>query len=204
MLHKIISAVLVPLILIWSFMAQATEAAIEKTVEFENTPVTEAVATSVAAKAASAVETQKESEIALNLDKDGKANSSGGSAAKAILSIVVISIMAGAAFFLLRKYSYKTKISKNQPQIKVLTQHYLGPKKSLAIIRVAGESILVGITDQNISMIKSLSLLDEDLPQEIPKEFSKLVADTVEEEDSDIAHGIKESVVRRLQEMKSL
>ena len=56
-------------------------------------------------------------------------------------------------------------------KFKVLTQHYLGPKKSLAIIRVAGESILIGVTDQNISLIKSLSLLDDDIPEETPAAF---------------------------------
>lgn len=203
-MQKIVSAVLIPLMIVWSFVAQATETANDKAAESENIPVAESVTPPVAAKTAGATETQKESEIALNLDKDGKANSGSSSAAKAILSIVVISIMAGAAFFLLKKYSYKTKVGKNQPQIKVLTQHYLGPKKSLAIIRVAGESILVGITDQNISMIKSLSLLDEDLPQDVPKEFSNLVNAGADEEEGDLARGIKDSVVRRLQEMRNL
>ena len=57
-------------------------------------------------------------------------------------------------------------------QIKVLSQHYLGPKKSLVIVRVAGESILVGVTDSNISMIKSLALIDDEVPVETPKNFA--------------------------------
>lgn len=62
-------------------------------------------------------------------------------------------------------------------QIKVITQYSLGPKKSLAIVRVAGESILIGITDQNISMLKSLSLLDEDLPEHVPTSFDSELTD---------------------------
>lgn len=200
MSRSIISAVLVQVTLLGSLSAFATEGVTEKAVESENLPVVTEAATPVATAAS-----PKESEIALNLDKNNKNSSEGSSAAKAILSAVVIAIMAGAAFVLLKKYSYKAKASKNQPQIKILTQHFMGPKKSLAIVRVAGESILVGITDQNISMIKSLSLLDEDLPQDVPKNFGQLVADgTDEDEDNDLAKGIKDSVVRRLQEMRNL
>ena len=61
-------------------------------------------------------------------------------------------------------------------QIKVLSQHYLGPKRSLAIIHVAGESMLVGITDSNISMIKSLSLIDDEVPTTVPKTFADALA----------------------------
>ncbi len=63
-------------------------------------------------------------------------------------------------------------------QIKVLSQHYLGPKKSLAIVHVAGESILIGVTDQNISMIKSLSLIDDEVPANLPNTFGQTLAVT--------------------------
>ena len=56
-----------------------------------------------------------------------------------------------------------------------MAQHYLGPKKSLAVVRVAGESILVGITDNNINMIKSLALLDEEIPDVTPNDFNQLI-----------------------------
>ena len=56
----------------------------------------------------------------------------------------------------------RTEKSMDTNKIRIMTQHFLGPRKSLAIVRVAGESILIGITDQNINMLKSLSLLDED------------------------------------------
>ena len=39
--------------------------------------------------------------------------------------------------------------------------------------RVAGESMLVGITDQQINLIKSLSLLDEEIPDKVPLDFEK-------------------------------
>ncbi|MGE3758789.1 MAG: flagellar biosynthetic protein FliO, partial [Pseudobdellovibrionaceae bacterium] len=78
----------------------------------------------------------------------------------------------------IKKWSGKVGKSPKQTQIKVLTQHYLGPKRSLAIVRVAGESVLIGVTDHNISMIKSLALLDEEIPEEVPENFNKAMLGT--------------------------
>jgi flagellar protein FliO/FliZ len=84
---------------------------------------------------------------------------------------LVLGLLSGFSF-LIKKFLKRAPLKKNS-QIKILTQHYLGPKKSLAIIRVAGESMLVGITDQNINLIKTLALLDEEIPNDTPREFSK-------------------------------
>ena len=73
--------------------------------------------------------------------------------------------LLGLGYYFAKRYGRPG--NSKQTQIKVLTQHYLGPKKSLAIVRVAGESILIGVTDQNISMIKSLALLDDEIPENI-------------------------------------
>ncbi len=87
-------------------------------------------------------------------------------------------------------------------------------------MRVAGESILIGITDHNISMIKSLSLLDDEVPEEAPKSFGHVLGDFHEEEktsskkrsakeselDSDeefAIRGIKDIVSKRLKGMRS-
>lgn len=79
-------------------------------------------------------------------------------------------------------------------QIKVITQHYLAPRKSLAIIRVAGESILIGITDSSITPIKTLSLLDEEVPEEIPSNFQKSLRNV---EDT-ITHSLPEAPVDKV------
>ncbi len=91
---------------------------------------------------------------------------------RTLLSLgVVLGLIVGSYFFL-KKWSKTSALKNKNTQIKVLTQHYLGPKKSLAIVRVAGESILLGITDHNISMIKSLALMDEEIPTETSSQFS--------------------------------
>jgi flagellar protein FliO/FliZ len=113
----------------------------------------------------------KESEIPVHLGNDKKATTGDSTVFKVLMSLSLIGILGCGAFFWFRKYAKKGNAKNQATQIKVLTQHYLGPKKSLAIIRVAGESILVGVTDHNISLIKELSLLDEDIPEETPKKF---------------------------------
>lgn len=174
-----------------------------ETVSSEATPISAAVS----------VEAPKESEIALNLDKAKKSSEGDSSVFRMIFSLGVLAVVGGGAFFWLRKYAVP-KGMKHQTQIKVLQQHYLGPKKSLAIIRVAGESLLIGVTDHNISMIKSLSLLDDEVPEETPAHFAGtlnqyVVADEdakpAAAEGEEFSFGsIKDVVAKRLKGMRSL
>ncbi len=129
-------------------------------------------------------DTRKESEIPLNLAGPKKAASEDSGIFRILFTLSILGIVGVGAFFFLRKYSVP-KASKHQTQIKILQQHYLGPKKSLAIVRVAGESILIGVTDHNISMIKSLSLLDDEVPEEAPQSFGKVLGSKTEFTDSD-------------------
>lgn len=157
---------------------------------------------------ASANQNLSESEIPLQLDKPKVAESQAGSLFKALFGIAIVGILATVAYMMIKKHSIKN--AKNpHTQIKVLTQHYLGPKKSLAIVRVAGESILIGVTDQNINMIKSLSLLDEDIPEDVPTVFEKVLSKSqakdldIQEDDFSFT-GIKDLVSSKLKNMRSL
>lgn len=147
---------------------------------------------------------QKESEIALNLDGPKKSESQDHPLLKMMLTLSVLCVLMGGAYVFIRRQE-KNRREKAVTQIKVLTQHYLGPKKSLAIVRVAGESILIGVTDHNISMIKSLSLLDEDIPQETPIQFSTELKNAEMTEDEEFSiHKVKDAVNSRLRNMRSL
>lgn len=128
----------------------------------------------VVAPATAAVETAKlaEDQIPLSIDTAKKTSETGSPVSKALMSGLIILALAGTSFYFVRKYRSSNSINKSNMQIKVLSQHYLGPKKSLAIIHVAGESMLVGITDSNINMIKSLSLIDDEVPANVPNTFS--------------------------------
>lgn len=145
--------------------------AVEKT---EAAPIAEAKAENSLPKATT--DTRKESEIELNLDGNKKSSSESSPIFRLLFTVSILGVVGVGAWFFLRKYAVP-RAAKTQTQIKVLQQHFLGPKKSLAIVRVAGESILIGITDHNISMIKSLALLDDEVPEEAPQHFGRVMAD---------------------------
>lgn len=190
----------------------------------EDVAVREALATVEEVQKSSSQKTKaslKESEIPLNLGSSKKAADAESSIFRLLFSVSILGILGCGAFFLIRRKAIPGQM-KHQTQIKVLQQHYLGPKKSLAIVRVAGESILVGITDHNISHIKTLSLLDDELPQEVPNDFGNVVkgldreADFIEaaqardqkysvSEDEEFSFGgIREAVTKKLKNMRNL
>jgi len=184
-------------------------------------PVTPETLTESAAPMTTNIQAQPEDQIPLKIDQQVKASESTTNGTKMVLSLMVIAGMLGAAYYMIRRYSVSNKTAKSNMQIKVLSQHFLGPKKSLAIIRVAGESILIGVTDHNISLIKPLSLLDDELPQVLPKNFDEsMVKDTlagnvsvenmltkaeqsIEEDDFAFA-GLKTTVTQKLKGMRNI
>lgn len=83
--------------------------------------------------------------------------------------LVVLGIIFAGAFFI-KSWSGTKTLSQRARMIEVLSQHHMGGRRSVALIRVAGETVLIGLTDHNISMLKSLTLLEEDVPaEEVPK-----------------------------------
>lgn len=159
------------------------------------------------------IEDKKESEIPLNLNSPKKASEEGSPIFRVILIVSMMGLLGTGAYIYVRKNSKVGFAAGKNNEIKVLTQHYLGPKKSLAIIRVAGESILIGVTDQNINMIKSLALLDDEVPEEIPNSnFADLFGgvpatkaapqEEVDEEEFSI-RGVKDVVSKKLKGMRS-
>lgn len=125
-----------------------------------------------------------------------------------LITLGVLAVVLGATVFAVKRYSANRNIGpRSNTKIRVLTQHPLGPKKSLAIIQVAGESILVGITDQNISMLKTLSLIDDEVPANVPNRF-EVSADEFDSEDDDFASRdlsrIRDTVSARLKNMRNI
>lgn len=115
-----------------------------------------------------------ENEIPVKLDAKVSEKTAGSSLTQMLLTCAVIAGFVGIAYLLLNKYRHKNAAT-SQFQMKILAQHHLGPKKSLAVIRVAGESILIGITDHHVSMIKSLALIDDEIPEVTGADFSSYV-----------------------------
>lgn len=169
-----------------------------------------ALATESVTEVASVVTTAAtpEDQIPLKIESSDKAGEKKASGQKVIFTLGIILTLVGVGYYLVRRYAHKSQPGKSNMQIKVLSQHYLGPKKSLAIVRVAGESILIGVTDQNISMIKALSLLDEELPQVLPKNFSETMSEEQAaealESDEFSFEGIKTVVSGKIKSMRNI
>lgn len=129
----------------------------------------------------------KESEIPVFAKTDNKKVKKGGTVYKAILSVIFVIVLGVGSVLFAKWWGKNHKQSLGNNQIRVLTQHHLGPRKSLAIVRVAGESILLGVTDQNISMIKTLSLIDDEIPINVPSNFVQ----TLNEKENDSSVSVK-------------
>ncbi len=118
-----------------------------------------------------------------------------------------VSICVGVFMYLKKK---RKSPALRAGDIKILSQTFLGPKKSLAVIRVAGESVLIGITDQNINLLKTLSLLDEEIPQETPQKFNALIKqgamdDLLEDEEDHYEYnGLQNAVVSKIKSLKDI
>lgn len=178
---------------------------------FATATVAEVSTTADAPEAKMVASSLSEDQIPLKIESQIKTADSNANSTKMVLSFGVVAAMLAVAYYFIQKYNRSDKFpGKSNMQIKVLSQHYLGPKKSLAIVRVAGESILIGVTDQNINMIKALSLLDDELPQVLPKDFETALADKNEQdfnsENSDDEFsfsGLKTTVSQKLKSMRS-
>jgi len=145
------------------------------------------------APVAAAVSPTAEDQIPLTIDAGKKVTEATSPGSKAMMSGVIVLILLGTSYYMVRKYKTNNTINKSNMQIKVLSQHYLGPKKSLAIIHVAGESILIGVTDNNINMIKSLSLIDDEVPATVPTNFTESLSKaTTAENTKATAHELDE------------
>lgn len=210
MMQKIMLSVFVVLSVAFASLAQAAEEA-TSAASTAATEVTQALAPAI-------TKTTPENEIPLKLSPVTTGQGQTSQTGKLFLTLFVLVGMGGAGYYLVKKYSFSNNINKSNMQIKVLTQHHLGAKKSLAIIRVAGESILIGVTDQNISMIKSLSLIDDEVPADTPATFaatmasddadqvvqSKDIGDLASEVEDDFSFaGIKTNVSQKLKSMRN-
>lgn len=159
----------------------------------------------------------KESEIPVLTSAKAKKVEEKTSFTRVILSLLVIAILAGGLLYFSKWYAKNNAKNSETTKIRVLTQHFLGPRKSLAIVRVAGETILIGVTDQNISMIKSLSLIDDEFPDTVSNNFenslksadersikTKNVSAAEEETEDFVISSIKDKVSTKIRNMRNI
>ncbi|PIT99933.1 MAG: hypothetical protein COT74_07380 [Bdellovibrionales bacterium CG10_big_fil_rev_8_21_14_0_10_45_34] len=88
---------------------------------------------------------------------------------KLLVTIGILGCLILGTIVFVRQYKGKSRLSLKESTIKVISQHHLGPKKSMILVSVAGESMLVGVTDRQINLIKSVTLFEEELDSEKPE-----------------------------------
>lgn len=85
-----------------------------------------------------------------------------GSIIKMVTALgIVLSLLFAVVYFVKKYLGKKIGLGGQEQKIRVVTSTYLGPKKSIALVEVAGEKIVVGITATNISMLTKVGR-DED------------------------------------------
>ena len=180
-----------------------------KDVDAQNTAKTAPAETAEKAQIAEAKGNLAESQIpVLTETKKVREESQPYPFRKMALSLgIILAAIFGAAIAGRRWLSNK-KASLPNAQIKIISQHYLGPRKSLAIVYVAGESLLVGITDNQINLVKQLSLIDDEVPADLPKKFDETLdfAENLQPESGEnfSMKGIKDLVSSRLKNMREI
>ena len=123
-----------------------------------------------------------EEEILLSAAKTKTKKSSSMSPVNKMIVAMAALLVIAKLFFVgvgkMNKNKGHAEIAKN---ITVLTQKPIGPKKNLMLIRVAGETILLGVTDHNINHIKTLSLMDDELPKYTEPKFKNQLEEKIEQ-----------------------
>ena len=125
----------------------------------------------------------------------------------AVSLTLILAVILGIGIFV-KRWLIQRKVLTPNSQIRIITQHYLGPRKSLAIVHVAGESLLIGITDHDIRLVKQLSLIDDEVPANLPKRFDEELTFTEntqpEQGETFSMRSLKEVVSSRLKNMREI
>ncbi len=121
-------------------------------------------------------DTKDEKEIPL-VSKNAKASVNTSSAiGRMAAGVGAVLLLLASVYFVNKKLNAKKAgAAFNHDSITVVSQKYLGPKRTLTLVRVSGEYLLLGVTDHNISLIKQLSVIDDEIPNLVPQDFKSAV-----------------------------
>lgn len=119
----------------------------------------------------SSLNQEEENIPVLTASTANREHKSGGTTSRLLMSLGLILTLAIAIGYGAKYWTRKRLGHQDQTKIQILSQFHLGPKKSLVIVQVAGESLLLGMTDQSINLIKPLALIDDEIPTTSPSHF---------------------------------
>lgn len=125
----------------------------------------------------------KESEIPIVMSEKKATEEKGGAIWRMVASLAVIAVTAAGVLFASKRWARRKDIGGAKARIEMMHQYHLGPRKSIGLIRVAGETLLIGITEQNINMLKPVTLIDDELEHIANKDFNNFLEDEFSIED---------------------
>lgn len=88
---------------------------------------------------------------------DGMMGSAWPSIIKMISALCLVVFAIYGTIWLLKRMTTRHRRGAKQGLLEVVETAYLGPKKTVSLVRVAGKSVLIGSTDSQISMLTELS-----------------------------------------------
>jgi flagellar protein FliO/FliZ len=125
----------------------------------------------------------KESEIPVFLTSKKTEKSDSQILWRLVASIGVIVVVAGGMMYAGKRWTRHKDKGGQKARIEIMHQLHLGPRRSVALIRISGETMLIGITDHNVNMLKSISLIDDELEHIANKDFNGFLEDDFSIED---------------------
>jgi flagellar protein FliO/FliZ len=168
--------------------------------DVESAPVAESAPLAVSAPVTARAPV-KESEIPVLVGKKAEPASSSSPFFRLILGIVVLSGLAGGLIVFARWWNKKQAGAAPTQRIQLVSQLHLNPRKSLAVVRVAGESVLIGITDQNINLLKTLTLLDDETDTASARTFVSTLAEKNQNDEDRVLDKIKDRITQKTKEL---
>jgi flagellar biogenesis protein FliO len=78
---------------------------------------------------------------------------------KSILTLLFVLGLMGAALYALRLYMRKTgtaSVKGAKAPVRVITTAFMGPKRNIAVVEVAGEVLVLGLTPQSITFLTKI------------------------------------------------
>lgn len=84
--------------------------------------------------------------------------STGAMVLRVVLALALVLGVFAAVLFLYRRAARGSAMPRRGQRIEILAQRSVGTRTSLALVRVAGEATLIGITPQQITSLGSVSL----------------------------------------------
>lgn len=95
---------------------------------------------------------------------------------KLIFPLLIISLMLYGLLVFVKKYSFK-RGGKTLQDIKVLSNQMIMPKKFLSVVKVKDKLLILGISENNINLLKEIEADETDLIPEASPNMHQGFAD---------------------------